>query len=89
MPGSGAARLAAILQAGGAPRHDAFPEEGPRDFAGRVAAAHPAQADSIHAITDLYVRLRYGKATGPAATADLSRLQRLVRRFPAAVRHLV
>jgi len=65
------------------------PEEGPRDFAGRVAAAHPAQADSIHAITDLYVRLRYGKATGPAARADLSRLQRLVRRFPAAVRHLV
>jgi len=61
------------------------PGEGPRDFALRVAAARPALAGQVNAITGLYVALRYGKPAGDVE-ADTARLRRLVRRFPARQR---
>jgi transglutaminase-like putative cysteine protease len=56
------------------------PDEGPWDFAGRVATARPVLASQVNAITMLYVALRYGKPSGHQAT-DSARLQRMVRRF--------
>jgi hypothetical protein len=38
------------------------PGEGPLDFARRAAAVHPALADQIRAISELYVALRYAGA---------------------------
>jgi len=59
-----------------------WPGEGPQDFARRVAAARPALAGRVNAITGLYVALRYGKPASRAA-GDTARLQRMVQRFPA------
>ncbi|MBS0658845.1 MAG: DUF3488 domain-containing protein [Verrucomicrobia bacterium] len=71
------ARLARV---GVAPRQ---PAEGPLDFASRAVAALPEQAGSIQQITDLYIRLRYGRSTG----ASLDDLKRAVREFaPKAAR---
>jgi transglutaminase-like putative cysteine protease len=53
--------------------------EGPTDFARRMSAQRPSAAAQIHAITELYVGLRYGHA-GPG---DLQLLRRLVRGFRA------
>ena len=55
--------------------------QGPLDFAAR-AAAYTGQGGDVHAITSLYVRLRYGDGRG-----DPARLDRMVRHFkprPAA-----
>jgi transglutaminase-like putative cysteine protease len=50
--------------------------EGPRALATRAAALLPDHARSIHAIADLYARLRYEANPGPE---DLSSLKRAVR----------
>jgi len=50
--------------------------EGPVDFARRASTAKPALADRISAITELYIKLRYGRS---ANDADLQELQKLVR----------
>jgi hypothetical protein len=56
------------------------PDEGPRDFAGRVATARPALAGQVNAITELYIALRYGRPPQHSAI-ESARLQRMVRRF--------
>jgi hypothetical protein len=54
--------------------------EGPLHYASRAAGRLPQRADSIRAIADLYVELRYG----PGAAAELlARLRSLVRGFKA------
>jgi hypothetical protein len=54
--------------------------EGPLHYARRAAGRLPQRADSIRAIADLYVELRYG----PAATGELlARLRGMVRGFRA------
>jgi protein-glutamine gamma-glutamyltransferase len=56
------------------------PSEGPIHYARRAAGSLPQRADSIRAIADLYVDLRYG----PEAAAErLVRLRSLVRAFKA------
>jgi transglutaminase-like putative cysteine protease len=53
------------------------PSEGPAAFARRAAAARPDLAGTIGEITQLYVGLRYGRATAET----LSALRQCVRRF--------
>lgn len=53
-----------------------LPHEGPRDYAERAARALPDRAHRIQAITDLYVKLRYGNS---ADTATLTHFKQLVR----------
>jgi transglutaminase-like putative cysteine protease len=48
------------------------PAEGPSDYAERVVAALPRVAGEMHAITNLYARLRYG-AGSPAMLDELRR----------------
>lgn len=52
--------------------------EGPLDFARRAAAERPEAGAAIHGVTEVFLRLRYGRAEDPA---DLPRLRRLVREF--------
>ncbi len=54
--------------------------EGPRDFARRAIAAHPELAAQVCSITELYIRLRYGKPLQDSH--EVKQLQQLVRRFP-------
>ena len=49
------------------------PEEGPRDFALRVAACRADLADQVEAITALYESLRYGKDAANALQGELKR----------------
>ncbi|MEJ2516076.1 MAG: DUF3488 and transglutaminase-like domain-containing protein [Gammaproteobacteria bacterium] len=56
-------RFCAKLAAAGLTRG---PAEGPRDFAGRVAAARPELAVAVAGITDEYLALRYGPEPDPA-----------------------
>jgi transglutaminase-like putative cysteine protease len=63
------ARLSGRLARRGLARR---PWEGPRDYADRVAAALPAQAEEIRSIAAAYARLRYGLAT-PALLDELRR----------------
>ena len=56
------------------------PSEGPRDLARRAMAAQPELATQVGSITDLYIRLRYGKS-GQGAH-EVRQLQQRVRRFP-------
>jgi transglutaminase-like putative cysteine protease len=42
------------------------PDEGPRDFAHRVAEAEPALAETMRVILDAYLRLRYAGEQNPA-----------------------
>jgi len=59
------------------------PQEGARDYAGRCARHRPDLEIPVHAITDLYLRLRYG---GSEAIADTQELARQVTQFrPAAL----
>jgi protein-glutamine gamma-glutamyltransferase len=53
------------------------PEEGPLDYADRVATALPDHADDINAIATRYARVRYGRSM----TTELSELRRLVASF--------
>ncbi len=47
------------------------PSEGPLTFAARARARYPNQAAAIDAITDLYIKLRYGKLEGRDAVKEL------------------
>jgi hypothetical protein len=51
------------------------PGEGPRDFAHRAAAEHPALEPRIRAIVDLYIGVRYA---GRGGNGDARRLRQLV-----------
>lgn len=53
-------------------------QEGPLDFAERVAASRPELAASVQEISQLYALLRYGPN---ASAADIGQLQRLVQQF--------
>jgi hypothetical protein len=52
--------------------------QGPLDYAGSVARRLPALQPEIDAITDRYVRLRYGRG---GSNRDLQGLRRCVQRF--------
>jgi transglutaminase-like putative cysteine protease len=54
------------------------PSEGPADFAVRAASRVPEAAGAIHAITEVYIDLRYG-ARG--AEADMRRMKKMVRQL--------
>ncbi len=69
-------RFCARLAARGTARQ---PTEGPLDFAGRAAAAHPEAAAEIDAITRLYLSLRYGAASAPGDAATLRRRIRALK----------
>jgi transglutaminase-like putative cysteine protease len=59
------------------------PQEGALDYAGRCTRHRPDLGIPVHAITDLYLRLRYG---GSEAIADTQELARQVTQFrPAAL----
>lgn len=55
-------------------------EEGPHDYAARVAAARPELAPQVESISRLYIALRYGDERDPRS---LKRLRELVARFRA------
>lgn len=55
------------------------PAQGPRDYARNVALLRPELGQSVWAITDLYIRVRYGRHAGKSQ--DISRLKRLVKGF--------
>lgn len=54
------------------------PDTGPLDFAQFCAARLPSQKECIHAITDLYIRLKYMET---AEQSDIKRLRSLVHAF--------
>lgn len=56
------------------------PGEGPQDLARRASSAQPALAGQVALISDLYIRLRYGKPAHDSR--QLAQLLRLVRQFP-------
>jgi len=58
-----------------------LPHEGPVDYLARVSAARPDLAAQAEAITERYVRARYGAGITPPEAKELARL---VRRFHAA-----
>jgi transglutaminase-like putative cysteine protease len=53
------------------------PEEGPLDYARRIAGNRPALADDFNAIAICYARVRYGRSS----PQDLAELRRLVASF--------
>jgi transglutaminase-like putative cysteine protease len=65
------------LARAGLTRHES---EGPRDFAARLAAARPDIAAAAHAITRLYVALRYEKVN---KNNNLQELRNRVQQFSA------
>ncbi|HUO43570.1 MAG TPA: DUF3488 and transglutaminase-like domain-containing protein [Burkholderiales bacterium] len=69
------ARFCSRLARRGLARH---PSEGPDAFRKRTTAARPWLAPAIDAISDLYIRLRYGDT---ANADDLRQLRRRVRAF--------
>ena len=69
------ARFCLRLARRGVVRH---PSEGPDAFSKRAAAASPELAAAIGSISNLYIRLRYGKEPGAGDAADF---QRAVARF--------
>ena len=58
--------------------HD--PGEGPLHLARRASSAHPNLASQVTLISNLYIRLRYGRPVHDSR--QLAQLQRLVRQFP-------
>jgi transglutaminase-like putative cysteine protease len=56
------------------------PGEGPLDFSRRIVAAHPELDWQVRRITELFIRLRFGRPGD--ASRGLAQLERLVRRFP-------
>jgi transglutaminase-like putative cysteine protease len=52
--------------------------EGPVDFAGRAAHEQPALAAAVHRITDMFVKIRYGRHW---ERDDLDQFRRLVKDF--------
>lgn len=69
------ARFCALLARRGVPRH---PSEGPNTYRKRACAARPELVQPINAISELYIKLRYGDS--PTAT-DTQRLQQTVAVF--------
>ncbi len=61
------------------------PSEGPRDLARRAMAAHPELGAQVRSITDLYIRLRYGRSSQDSHA--VRQLQQRVRRFPQRAGH--
>ncbi len=57
-----------------------FPHEGPKDFAQRVMRKRPDLKPSVSAITQHYIKLRYGRSDG---TKLRQQFHRLVRQFRA------
>jgi transglutaminase-like putative cysteine protease len=57
-----------------------FPHEGPKDFAQRVMRKRPDLKPSVNAITQHYIKLRYGRSDG---TKLRQQFHRLVRQFRA------
>lgn len=55
------------------------PGEGPQDYATRIVAARPELAAQVEAITERYLRLRYGAEH--ASAHDVRELRRQIRRF--------
>ena len=49
------------------------PDEGPLDFAARIAPALPDKASAAHEIANLYAALRYGRTPSPDGVAQLRR----------------
>lgn len=68
-------RFCAKLERAGLKRH---PAEGPRDFGTRAAAQVRHLADAIREITELYIRIRYGRG------GELRQLRARVRAFRPA-----
>jgi len=68
-------RFCTRLARSGLPRH---PSEGPDAFRKRAIVAQPQLAQPVNAISDLYIRLRYGNAVH---VDDLLQLQRAVKTF--------
>ena len=56
------------------------PDEGPHDYAARIATALPQAAADMRAIADIYARLRYGPATSGGDTG-LDELRRRMASF--------
>ncbi|MGH8673667.1 MAG: DUF4129 domain-containing transglutaminase family protein, partial [Burkholderiales bacterium] len=71
-------RFCAKLRARGLARGS---HEGPRDFAERAARGVPSSESAIRQIGELYIALRYGRAS---AAGELAELKRLVRAFKPA-----
>ncbi len=69
------ARFCDRLARRGVARH---PSEGPDAFRQRAAAAQPELAQSINSISELYIRLRYGR---DAPAAEVLKLQRSIAVF--------
>ncbi|HKY90110.1 MAG TPA: transglutaminase domain-containing protein, partial [Nevskiaceae bacterium] len=59
---------------------DQRPDEGPRDFAHRVAEAEPGLADTMRGILDAYLRLRYAGEHNPALEQSFAEAVRRIRR---------
>lgn len=55
------------------------PDEGPIDFARRVAAVRPDLAGDVRGIAERYARLRYGAAVNDAEIGELERAVRRLR----------
>jgi hypothetical protein len=55
------------------------PSEGPADYANRAARQLPAAAGPIHAITEMYIKLRYGTLQGKEPTRRLRELVSALR----------
>jgi hypothetical protein len=61
-----------------------LPSEGPRDFSRRIVNARPELERQVNRITEIFILLRYGRATDPGRR--LAHLQRLVRCFPRGMK---
>jgi protein-glutamine gamma-glutamyltransferase len=70
-------RFCEKLRRKGIPRS---PAEGPMDYAGRLVATRPELAPAVGAITQLYIRLRYG---GQSDAGQLREFEQRVNRFTA------
>ena len=53
--------------------------EGPLDFKNRACKALPAKAEEISAISNLFIRLRYGE--GPATPTELKQFKEKIKKF--------
>ncbi len=70
-------RFCGRMARAGLPRR---PDEGPADYAKRIAQARPALAEPVNEIADLYIALRYADDADPAT---LTRFRGAVRSFSA------
>ena len=54
------------------------PQEGPRDFARRVARRYPALGAELRPLAEQYIRLRYGRDSSAPAGSEIQALRRAV-----------